>query len=106
MPAPDYTDDFNTDYDMRGAWKAGLLKSEYGGHLPDTFKKPNHPTFSSESIYSSDATPGGDWVQSEGGKWSFRPSETNLQNLGVGGLQDYFKRVEPDAELILPQMVN
>ena len=36
-------------YDFRGAWKAGF-EPEVGGHWPDTWKTPGHPTFSTESI--------------------------------------------------------
>jgi hypothetical protein len=39
------------DYDLRGAWKADT-KEAANGHLPDTWKKPNHPTFSTESVYN------------------------------------------------------
>jgi hypothetical protein len=45
--------DSGIDYDLRGAFKAGLAPGK-DGHWPDTFKKPNHPTFSNESIYSLD----------------------------------------------------
>lgn len=48
--------DSGKDYDLRGAFKAGL-KPDANGHWPDTFKKPNHPTFSRESVYA-DATAG------------------------------------------------
>lgn len=47
--------DSGVDYDLRGAYKAGLKPSAENGHWPDTFKKPNHPTFSNESIYAKDA---------------------------------------------------
>jgi hypothetical protein len=128
MPAPDYTEMFNTklpaekekefrtwldhsgrandlfDYDLRGAFKDGLT-ADPRGHLPDTYKKPNHPTFSSESVYSSDETPGGDWLKQDG-KWVFKPGPANLQNFGPSGLQQYFKQYEPDAELILPPLVQ
>jgi hypothetical protein len=40
------------DYDYRGAWKAGVTP-DASGHWPDTFKKPNHQTFSDESIYAN-----------------------------------------------------
>jgi hypothetical protein len=41
---------------MRGYWKANPGgKPDSRGHFPDTFKLPNHPTFSAESKY---ATPG------------------------------------------------
>lgn len=43
--------DSGYDYDLRGAFKAGLKPDPETGHWPDTFKKPNHPTFSNESIY-------------------------------------------------------
>jgi hypothetical protein len=53
--------DSGQDYDFRGAYKAGLTPDPQTGHWPDTFKKPNHPTFSSESIYSTKQNPGGKW---------------------------------------------
>lgn len=43
--------DSGVDYDLRGAFKAALRPGK-NGHWPDTFKKPNHPTFSDESIYA------------------------------------------------------
>ncbi len=30
-------------------------------HFPDTYKRPSHPTFSDESIYSTPENPGGSW---------------------------------------------
>lgn len=50
--------DSGFDYDMRGAFKAGLTPDPQTGHWPDTFKKPNHPTFSDESQYASYGSPG------------------------------------------------
>lgn len=38
--------DSGSDYDLRGAFKAGVVPDATTGHWPDTFKKPNHPTFS------------------------------------------------------------
>ncbi len=46
--------DTGADYDLRGAYKAGLKPDPATGHWPDTFKKPNHPTFSNQSIYAQD----------------------------------------------------
>ena len=86
------------DYDMRGAWKGGVSQAE-NGHFPDTYKKPNHPTFSNESQYN-----GVDGFQ--GGQWSdqgYKPSSTNLQMYGPSGLRDYFEKVEPDTPLVIPQ---
>lgn len=50
----------NHDYDIQGAYLAGVQPGA-DGHMPDTFKKPNHPTFSNESQYSTPQTPGGSW---------------------------------------------
>jgi hypothetical protein len=50
--------DSGMDYDLRGAFKAGLTPDSKTGHWPDTFKKPNHPTFSIESIYAPYGKPG------------------------------------------------
>lgn len=46
--------DSGADYDLRGAFQAGLTPDPKTGHWPDTYKKPNHPTFSNESIYAKD----------------------------------------------------
>lgn len=56
-------DDSGADYDLRGAFKAGLTPGE-DGHWPDAFKKPNHPTFSNESRYAELAPDrAGSWDQ-------------------------------------------
>ncbi|AOR77217.1 hypothetical protein [Novosphingobium resinovorum] len=89
------------DYDLRGAWKDNAQEAA-NGHLPDTYKKPNHPTFSQESKYSTHELQGGRWVEKKSGKWAFVPSSTNLKNMGVDGLSRYFQEREPDAELDLP----
>jgi hypothetical protein len=89
------------DYDLRGAWANNAQAAE-NGHLPDTYKKPNHPTFSDQSQYSTDATPGGQWMQ-HGDGWAFQASPTNVQAYGGSGLMDYFQRVEPDSTLFLPE---
>lgn len=55
--------DSGEDYDLRGAFQAGLQPDPQTGHWPDTFKKPNHPTFSNQSRYAvdSDAAKAGTW---------------------------------------------
>lgn len=89
------------DYDLRGAWKKNA-QAAGNGHLPDDWKKPNHPTFSNESIYSGPTTEGGSWVQGADGKWLYVATPDNLRYRDAGALKDYFKRVEPDSRLILP----
>ncbi|WP_278549852.1 hypothetical protein [Cloacibacillus evryensis] len=85
------------DYDLRG-----LFKEDGGfgdnGHAPDKFKKPNHPTFSTGSVYSGEDHQGGEWLETDG-KWKFKPSDTNIEMQSSRGLKDYFSRAEPDAEL-------
>jgi hypothetical protein len=45
--------DSGFDYDLRGAFQAGLVPDPQTGHWPDTFKKPNHPTFSDQSRFAA-----------------------------------------------------
>ena len=61
--------DSGLDYDLRGAFKAGLQPDATTGHWPDTFKKPNHPTFSDQSKYAPFGNPGS-W---QGGGGTFTP---------------------------------
>lgn len=90
------------NYDLRGAWKANA-RAAANGHLPDTWKKPNHPTFSNESIYSTNNDPGGRWVQSGGGNnWGFWASPADMRYQSMGALADYFRRKEPDSTVIFP----
>lgn len=63
--------DSGDDYDLRGAFKMGLKPKN--GHWPDTFKKPNHPTFSNESVYANE----------DAGKWNgekFIPKQKKLSD--------------------------
>jgi hypothetical protein len=67
------------DYDMRGAWKQGIT-ADRSGHFPDTYKKPNHPTFSNESIYHGrDGHFGGYWDQDETGSETLHPYDPRLK---------------------------
>lgn len=89
------------DYDLRGAWAAGVAKDERG-HLPDTFKKPNHPTFSTESQYHGvNGAQGGTWAK-DGGKWVFQASPFNVEMRGKEGMRQYFQQVEPGNALVFP----
>ena len=92
------------DYDFRGAWKDLNLSEKLGEgqHLPDTYKKPNHPTFSVESKYNNvEGNIGGKWSE-DNGKTIFEPSTTNISNLGEDGLKNYFDKYEKGVELKLP----
>lgn len=90
------------DYDIRGAWKAmqdGSVTQGANGHFPDTYKKPNHPTFSNQSKYTDKDNIGGVWSTDENGKDVYTPSTTNLRYRSMEDLQKYFQRVEPTATL-------
>jgi len=93
------------DYDIRGAWKeitSGKMTEADNGHLGDKYKKPNHPTFSDQSIYSGkDGYVGGSWRE-DNGSTSFTPSTTNLQNYSMDELRAYFNKVEPGVRLNTP----
>lgn len=89
------------DYDLRGAWLSGAAKAK-NGHLPDTYKKPNHPTFSAESQYSTPDAPGGQWVDLGNGQYQFVAAPGNLKYYRPEELQQYFKQREPNSVLILP----
>ena len=97
------------DYDLRGLWKSG---GKFGtdGHATDRFKKPNHPTFSEESMYHDTPTPsggrymGGKWTApSEGKRGTFTPSQEMLDiTHPPEALMRYFRHVEPEYDLVLP----
>ena len=105
-------EDVTSDYDLRGAWReinAGKIKFDERGHLPDKYKKPNHITFSNESIYHNNQTPGGRWYSTPSvGKnlkenydqWHFQPSEHNIKTHGKQKLEEYFKKNESGVKLM------
>ena len=87
------------EYDWRGWWKENKKNPDVG-HVTDKYKKPNHPTFSNESIYSGkNGYEGGQWKDIGGGKWEFTASKTNLTFRSKEELDKYFKEREPDAIL-------
>lgn len=127
MPPPDFTDKYNTslppyfeaqfhawayahdklkdlaDYDLRGFWLLHGGVVDPRGHGPDTFKKPNHPTFSNESMYSGqDGHIGGTWIQTGHDSWDFQASPDNLKYQTPQELQSYFQSAESGSQLILP----
>lgn len=91
------------DYDLRGFWKRNREADLSDAHLSDTYKKPNHPTFSSESKYhGEEGLEGGQWERNPDKSWKFTPGPTNLSMHGAGRLRRYFDRVEAGNELVLP----
>ena len=89
-----------TDYDVRGLYRSmgQSGKNLERGHGPDTFKKPNHPTFSAESIYSTPETPGGAWFADN----TFMPSAAMAKDKArMAWLSRYMKQYEPGTKLDL-----
>ena len=77
------------NYDLRGAWLNNPKSISNTGHLTDTYKKPNHPTFSTDSKYSTPKNPGGTWVAGKKNSWSFTPSQRQISR--AGGLAPFKK---------------
>lgn len=93
------------DYDLRGLWKQtrGVMPTGEQ-HGPDTYKKPNHPTFSDESQYHGiDGQLGGHWTQQGRDTWTFDASPGNLTHRSPAELQDYFSKYEPGVTLNMPR---
>ena len=97
------------DYDVRGRWQQleamspeERAKAETpGAHGPDTFKKPSHITFSTESKYhGAEGHEGGVWGKDAEGKDTFTPGSANLKFHGPEGLQKYFTEQEPGLKLL------
>ena len=101
----------SADYDMRGAWLANSGQAS-NGHYPDTFKKPNHPTFSSQSRYHNTPSPnggsfvGGDWGRTPDGRDTFTPSREMIAQHGYLTFmqQKYMPEVEPNSVFILDRV--
>lgn len=127
MPTPDFTQFYNTplgeqkeaeyqqwavangkdpvaetyDYDLRGYFALTDGASLSGGHLTDQFKKPNHPTFSEESMYhGADGYDGGHWDDNK----TFTPGTTNM--LSNTELSQYFGKFEDEYTVSPNPMTN
>jgi len=104
-----HTDDELATYDLRGAWKdveSGKIKPDDRGHLADTYKKPNHITFSDGSIYAKNDPGAGKWSQDSDGKWTFTVGATNLRYHSPQELRSYFAKYEPNSKLVFPKNVD
>ena len=81
--------DSGADYDLRGAFEAGVKPDPETGHWPDTFKKPNHPTFSNQSKYAEYGKPGtwdGETYTPAGGAKPPAEPEGILSAIGSGAM--------------------
>lgn len=92
------------DYDLRGMWNAGGGFGGDNGHAGDTWKKPNHPTFSTDSIYNGqDGFQGGVWRQTPDGI-TYTASPSNTWNHDE--LRRYFDEHEPGVRAILDALLK
>lgn len=107
--APGHADSFppdsdvdQGDYDYASAIASGASPDpEADMHWPDTFKRPSHPTFSTDSAaHGQNGNQGGQWTNHRAGVWSFKPGATNLQHHGAAGMHEYFRRNNPNDILI------
>ncbi len=100
-------------YDVAGFWEQefsdGMREAlKKGEHGVDTFKKPNHPTFSDESQYSNEAYEGGSWHGSEKDSWRggegkrdlFQPSQDQLVGWDYKGYQDWLDRIGEQVTVV------
>jgi hypothetical protein len=93
------------DYDLRGAYLAQLARDSRG-HMGDEFKKPNHPTFSDQSIYSTPEAQGGQWLAHWPGRWDFQAAPANFRYRSPTELGRYFQQQEPNSRLFLPPAIK
>lgn len=96
------------NYDLRGAWlemqNNSSMSEDERGHLGDKYKKPNHPTFSAESIYNGkEGVQGGKWEQN-GAIWSYTPGR-KLTKDQAKRLEKYFQEHEAGNYLNLKDKV-
>ena len=69
------------NYDLKGLWKANpTIQPSANQHFPDTYKLPNHPTFSDESIYFNQNTQpyAGHWNETDS-SYNYIPYDTSRQ---------------------------
>ena len=107
------------DYDMQGAFlrEAAMTLDERvaeavdpRGHGSDTFKKPNHSSFSAESVYASPLHPGGEWKLSWNGQGYSMPRPDMPNFMPPRETAEYMWNYEPgevlrDQAMFLPRLM-
>lgn len=84
------------DYDLRGYYKETGGETT-DGHLPDKYKKPNHPTFSKDSKYYKEGMWAGEWTKEGNFKIPLTTPKKKLQEL----IKYWESGAEPYAGLIV-----
>ena len=95
------TGSWGRDYDYG---KSDMIQAA-NGHYSDSGKLPWHPTFSTESVYSSPEFRGGTWSTPEGSMTGdvYTPSQDMINNGTTKGLIEYMQENEPNVELKWPK---
>ena len=91
------TRSWSGDYDYG---KSDMIQAA-NGHYNDSGKLPWHPTFSTQSVYSSPDFKGGEWTQ-QNGMDVYTPSPDMIKAGLTKGLGKYMKNVEPNSILNAP----
>lgn len=104
------------DYDLEAAYNnlpydQMRRYAESDAHLPDTYKKPNHMTFSNESQYSNSLQPGGEWSDDEISipntpTYTYKASPTNMQYHTKEEMQNYFNTYEKGNRVEFPKYAD
>ena len=95
------TGSWGRDYDYG---KSDMIQAA-NGHYSDSGKLPWHPTFSTESAYSSPEFKGGTWSTPEGSMtgYVYTPSQDMIKAGTTEGLIEYMQKNEPNVELRMPK---
>lgn len=95
---------YSGNYDLQGYFlEHGAEDKKPGEHMNDKYKKPNHPSFSSESMYSGTGdVSGGVWGGDEKTGWTFTPSKYNRSLRTDQQILDYFKTGDPGVRVTFP----
>ena len=84
--------DVRRDLGTYDLWGFMLGNEDSGGHGPDTYKKPGHPSFSTDSKYSTPETPGGVWSGTDDAP-VFTPSEWMVEGgpMSLEAIREYYR---------------
>lgn len=101
-PNFDY-ENFYKDDAYREDWLEREKKTPGKAHMNDYYKKPNHPTYSTESKDGEEK--GGKWTGSDEEGWTFTASPFNMSQYTYEDYQKYWPNNEPNSTLIYGENV-
>lgn len=90
---------YEGDYDLKGLWMSNPnVEPSPNMHFPDTYKLPNHKTFSNESIYFNDKT------KNNAGYWEETDSSFNYIPYNPLVKDTVIERKMPNGGIVLPEV--